>query len=106
MLLSFVDTKAAQLCFYLRGFWKNNIPHSELDLFFWDTMEEWSLVNYDMDQPYTQRERVFWHALHQLHFWTEEKLKFDPFLVEELTSCLAFLEGKGHCPLDCAGIRP
>ncbi len=106
MLLSFVDAKANQLCFYLRGFWQSIIPHSELDIFFWDTLEEWSLVNYDLDQPYTERERVFWHTLNQLHFWTEEKLKSDPLLIEELDRCLAFLEGKGICPLDCAGVRP
>lgn len=106
MLNSFVDTKAAQLCFYLRGFWQEEIPHTELEIFFWDTMEEWSLVDYQQDQPYTPKERVFWHVLHQLHYWSEEKLRHDPTMVNELSNCLVFLEGKGVCPLDCVGIRP
>ncbi|WP_416351162.1 hypothetical protein [Alteromonas sp. 14N.309.X.WAT.G.H12] len=106
MLISFVDTKAAQLCFFLRGFWQESVPYSELDIFFWDTLEEWSQINYTFDQPYTSKERVFWHVLHQLHYWSEGKLKHDPSLITELTTCLTFLEGGGVYPSDCVGIRP
>ena len=88
----FVNKKAKQLCFYLRAFWHGELPIEEVELFFW--------------QPYTPKERVFWHLLHQVHYWPEDKLAHDTYLIEELTNCVLFLEGKGHCPFDCVGIRP
>lgn len=102
----FIKHKAQQLCFYLRAFWEGELPFSELELFFWDTLEEWAQVEYSLEHPYSQRERVFWHLLHQTHYWPEEKLKYDNYLVEELTNCTLYLEGKGFCPFDCIGIRP
>jgi hypothetical protein len=103
---NFVDNKAKQLCFYLRAFWQGELPIEEIELFFWDSMEEWGQVECTLTQPYTQKERVFWHLLHQVHYWNEDKLTKDQFLVDELTNCVNFLEGLGHCPLDCVGIRP
>lgn len=103
---SFINDKARQLCFYLRAFWQGDIAHSELELFFWDTLEEWGQVRYSLEQPYSQKERVFWHLLHQIHFWSEDKLMYDNYLVEELANCMLFLEGSGFCPIDCIGIRP
>lgn len=102
----FIEDKAKQLCYYLRTFWQQELPYQELDLFFWDTMEEWSQVHYDITQPYSSAERVFWHLLHQIHYWPEEKLLHDTYLVEELANCIHYLEGKGFCPFDCIGIRP
>jgi hypothetical protein len=102
----FVDNKAKQLCFYLRAFWQDELPIEELELFFWDSMEEWGQIEFTLTQPYTQKERVFWHLLHQVHYWNEDKLRQDRFLVDELTNCVNFLEGLGHCPLDCVGVRP
>lgn len=102
----FIDHKARQLSFYLRGYWNNQIPYRELDLFFWDTLEEWVLVQDRETVPYSPKEKVFWHVLHQMHFWEDSKLRSDPFLRGELNTCLEFLEGEGFCPLDCIGIRP
>lgn len=105
-VLSFVEKKAKQLCYYLRAFWRGELPHAELDLFFWDTMEEWGLLEPAIDANYSQRERVFWHLLHQVHFWPEEDLRQNLLLKEELHDCLYYLEGTGVCPQDCVGIRP
>ena len=102
---SFIDQKAKQLSYYVNAFWRREIPHNELQLFFWDTLEEWTQVN-DRSQPYSQKERVFWHVLHQLHYWPESKLASDRFLRDELYSCLQYLDGRGLCPFDCIGIRP
>lgn len=102
----FVDAKSKQLCFYLNAFWNGGLPVEELELFFWDCMEEWGQVNCTLTQPYTQKERVFWHVLHQIHYWNEEKLKDDTILVDELRTCVKFLEDAGTCPIDCVGIRP
>lgn len=103
---AFINQKARQLCYYLRAFWQGDLPFQELELFFWDTMEEWGQVSYRLNQPYSQKERVFWHLLHQMHFWHEDKLMYDNYLVEELANCMLYLEGKGLCPFDCVGIRP
>ncbi len=106
MLVPFIESKARQLCFYLRAFWQGELPHSELELFFWDTMEEWGQVRNATKSPYSQRERVFWHLLHQIHYWPEEQLERDLYLKQELDNCVNFLDGKGFCPFDCVGIRP
>ena len=103
---TFINNKAKQITYYIRGFWEETIPYRELDLFFWDTMEEWSQVERTEDEPYSQKERVFWHLLHQLHYWPEQKLMRDPYLRGELSTCLDYLEGEGRYPLDCIGIRP
>lgn len=103
---SFIDNKANQIPYFVRGFWERRIPYSEVDLYFWDTLEEWSQVNRREEEPYSQKERVFWHLLHQLHYWPEQKLLKDPYLISELSACLDYLEGEGQYPLDCIGIRP
>jgi len=103
---SFINTKAAQLAYYVRAFWDNRIPYSEVNLYFWDIMEEWVQLGTNTHEPGSQKERVFWHLLHQLHFWPEKKLKFDPFLRSELLTCVEYLEGAKVLPLDCIGIRP
>lgn len=56
----------------------------------WDSMEEWGQIEYTFTQPYTPKERVFWHLLHQVHYWPEDKLAHDTYLIEELTNCVLF----------------
>ena len=102
----FIDAKSSQLTYFLRAFWNESIPYSEINLFFWDTLEEWIQVRPDDEVPYTQKERVFWHLLHQLHYWPEHKVKSDTYLRGELNTCLEYLEGGDEYPLDCVGIRP
>ena len=105
---SFVQRKSQQLAFYVKGFLQATIPYSELDLFFWDTMEEWAQIKSGKQQPYERTEQVFWHVLHQIHYWPAKNLKQDSFLRQELEMCVNFLEGdhKYPLPLDCIGIRP
>ncbi|MGJ8679383.1 hypothetical protein [Paraglaciecola sp.] len=104
----FVKRKSQQLAFYVRGFLQKKIAYSELDLFFWDTMEEWAQVKSGKQQPYERTEQVFWHVLHQVHYWPKNTLQEDLVLREELEICLNFLEGEEQypLPLDCIGIRP
>lgn len=103
---SFINSKAPQLAYYVRAFWNQRIPYSEVDLYFWDTMEEWSQVETTSHEPSSQRERVFWHLLHQLHFWSESKLLSDEYLRSELLTCIEYLEGAQQIPFDCIGVRP
>ena len=104
----FISCKSTQLAFFIRAFLSERIHYSELDLYFWDTMEEWSQIKNDQQIPCGQREIVFWHLLHQVHYWPAQTLLTDKYLREELNTCLDYLEcdEKYPMPLDCIGIRP
>lgn len=104
----FVQNKSKQLAYYVRHFLQLKMPYSELDLFFWDTMEEWAHVEKGKHLPYEKTEQVFWHVLHQIHYWPALTLIEDPYLRGELETCLDCLESGGNypLPLDCIGIRP
>ena len=105
---AFIEQKYQALLYFIRGVYAGDIPHEELALFCWDILEEW--VHYASHtvkkEPYSLRERAFWHLLHQLHFWSSDKLLNDPFLRSEITTCIDCLEHKIHEPLDFVGIRP
>ena len=105
---NFVEHKSKQLAYFVRSFLQEKIPYSELDLFFWDTMEEWNQVEKGKNLPYEKTEQVFWHVLHQVHYWPQDTLLKDPYLRGELETCLDCLESEGNypLPLDCIGIRP
>jgi hypothetical protein len=104
----FVQSKSTQLAYYVRSFLQHKIPYSELDLFFWDTLEEWSQIKKGKHLPYEKTEQVFWYVLHQIHYWPARTLVEDPYLRGELETCLDCLESEGNypLPLDCIGIRP
>jgi hypothetical protein len=104
--MTFVDNKARQLAFYTKAYFSHQIPYSEVDLYLWDTLEEWAHVSIKKEEPYTTKERVFWHLLHQISFWSENMLENDKYLRGELTNCSNYLEGAGRFPIDCVGIRP
>jgi hypothetical protein len=104
----FLNIKTLQLAYFLRAFWNKRILYQELDLYFWDTMEEWSQVNQGKNQPCSQQERVFWYVLHQLHFWSEHNLQNDPVLRSDLDLCVTYLECQKKYPFspDYVGARP
>lgn len=102
----FIDTKAMQLAFYIKAYFSHQIPYSEVDLYLWDTLEEWAHSSIKREDPYTTKERVFWHLLHQISFWSENMLENDNTLRHELINCINYLEGAGQYPVDCIGIRP
>jgi hypothetical protein len=104
--IMFVNNKAGQLAFYIKAYFSHKISYSEVDLYLWDTLEEWADVCIKKEEPYTTRERVFWHLLHQVSFWSESMLENDKYLRGELTNCINYLEGEGQYPIDCIGIRP
>ncbi len=104
----FVNSKQKSLLFFARGYFSKTIPHQELHLFCWDIIEEW--VHYAShsvkSEPYSLQERAFWHLVHQLHFWNDEKLMTDQYLKTEIDTCMDCLDNKIHEPLDFIGIRP
>ena len=106
LVQQFIDHKAEQLAFYMRSYWQNELPYQELECFLWDTFEEWSQLNNQSMQPYSHKERVFWHVLHQAHFWEEPIIKHDIYVKTQLSTCVMYLEGNGLCPIDVIGMRP
>ena len=104
----FINTKSSQLAFFIRAFLNRRISYSEVALYFWDTMEEWSQLRTGNHLPCGHREIVFWHLLHQVHYWPEQTLLNDLYLRGQLNACLDYLESERPypLPLDCIGIRP
>ncbi|MFC3094294.1 hypothetical protein DRW07_14595 [Alteromonas sediminis] len=103
---AFIERKARQLAYYIKAFWRGDLPYREVNLFFWDTLEEWINMSNRNATPISSQERVFWHLMHQIHFWPQDTLLSDAVLKEELNRCVNFLENGGFCPFDCVGIRP
>ena len=107
-LYQFVEQKSRQLAYFVQGYLDFKINYRELDLFFWDTMEEWAQIKQNKNQPYSHQEKVFWHLMHQIHFWPQHSLLHDTYLRGELNTCVEFLLGFTDFPfpIDCIGIRP
>ena len=106
MLELFIDQKSQQLIYFVSRFLRGQIPHQELHLFIWDTLEEWAQLQISHHTPANFREQVFWHVLYQLEYWSEQELLRDKILRKKLHNCLGYLRGKVCLPLDCVGVRP
>lgn len=106
MTKNFIDEKSRQLVFYASRFLRGQLPHNELHLFIWDTLEEWAALSNRPLSPPAYQERVFWHLLHQLEYWPEQQLLHNKKLKRNLQLCLGFLAGKGLRPQNCVGLRP
>ncbi|HBN87790.1 MAG: hypothetical protein ACI832_000418 [Rheinheimera aquimaris] len=102
----FIEQKSQQLIFYISRYLRGRLPHSELHLFVWDTLEEWAHFNHTVHLPYTNRERVFWHLIHQLECWPDATLRESKTLRRNIQDCICYLKGRGIAPLDCVGVRP
>lgn len=103
---SFIEQKSQQLIFYVSRYLRGRLPHSELHLFVWDTLEEWAQLNTEVQLPYCHYERVFWHLIHQLEYWPDKTLRENKKLRRNIQDCMCFLKGRGIAPVDCVGVRP
>lgn len=106
MLDRFIEHKAKQLTFYTSHFLRGILPHSELHMFVWDTLEEWTQFKFSTHTPQSDREQVFWHLINELEFWPETSLQHNQNLRRNIEQCLYYLNGYGKCPHGCVGIRP
>ncbi|MBC3766258.1 hypothetical protein H8B19_10225 [Neptunicella marina] len=106
IIRNFINDRAGQLAYYVRAFWDFRIPYSELELYFWDVLEEWLNIDSNPSSPYSNKERVFWFVLHQTQDCKASELLSNPEIRAELEVCLASLEGNCPVPLDYVGIRP
>ncbi|WP_371378289.1 hypothetical protein [Thalassotalea aquiviva] len=103
---NFVNEKISQLIFFLTALLRNAVHPTEVELFIWDTLEEWAQLNVTDEMPSSARERVFWHLIHELKLASLNNIDNDANLVNEIENCLLFLIGKGHHPIHCVGWRP
>lgn len=101
----FIDTKAFQLSNYADAMVTGVIPESEVIMYCWDTIEEWSQIR-SSNSNMTSMEHVFWHLLHQITFWQPMEIRNSPELRSEVDSCIDFLRGNGLCPEFISGVRP
>ena len=102
---SFVRSKSFQLSNYAQAWIEERIPESELSLYCWDTLEEWSQVK-PIDFEMTPQESVFWDLLHLIVYWNLSEVKACPNLFLRLEACIKYLSGKGQYPAFCSGVRP
>lgn len=101
----FIEKKAQQLSYYANAFVWGSLPSQEVDLYCWDTLEEWSQVAAN-DGYMSPKESAFWYLLHQLVCNNQKEIKSCPKLRSELDVCIDFLQGEGQFPEFCSGIRP
>ena len=102
---NFIDAKAFQLSNYADALVAGAIPPTEVDLYCWDTIEEWYQVR-AFSSTMTPTESAFWYLLHQITFWNPKEIRTCPVLKSEVDSCIDFLRGDGHYPDFIAGVRP
>lgn len=90
----------------MQAYWHEDLPYQEIENFMWDTLEEWTQVDYKHGELYSHKERVFWHLFHQTQYVSSKALKHDDLLKAEITFCMEYLQNNLACPLDVVGMRP
>ena len=101
----FINKKAFQLSNYADALLAGIIPSTDVDLYCWDTIEEWSQLK-SSSFKVSNTESVFWYLLHQITFWNPKEIRTSPSLKSEVDSCIDFLRGDGVYPDFCSGVRP
>ncbi|ABM26167.1 MULTISPECIES: hypothetical protein [Shewanella] len=101
----FIDNKAPQLAVYGKAFLSDELEFHEVQLYLWDTLEEWQLLNPTGDAQ-TETEKVFWHLLHSFNTWPGSTLRGNQYLRKQIHDCCNFLSLGGRMPNGCIGIRP
>ena len=101
----FIDDKAPQLAFYGKAFLSNQLDFNEIQLYLWDTLEEWQMYDHQGDAQ-TDMERVFWHLLHAFDRWPSWAIRGNQFLRQQVDDCCDYLSIGGQIPQGCIGIRP
>jgi hypothetical protein len=101
----FIDNKAPQLGQFGKAFLNNQLDFNEIQLYLWDTLEEWQQLNPQGDAQ-SDIEKVFWHLIHAFDKWPDWTIRGNQFLRQQITDCCDFLTLEGPCPTGCHGNRP
>ncbi|MCU8068635.1 hypothetical protein [Shewanella sp. SM32] len=101
----FIDNKAHQLAFYGKAFLSEELDFHEVQLYLWDTLEEWQQLN-STGEAQTETEKVFWHLLHSFNRWPDCVIRGNQYLRKQVNDCCDYLSLGGRVPQGCIGIRP
>lgn len=101
----FIDIKAPQLAYYGKAFLTDQLDFNEIQLYLWDTLEEWQQICPQGDAQ-TDMEKVFWHLLHDFDKWPDWVIRGNRYLRQQIMDCCDYLSGNGHFPEGCIGVRP
>ena len=103
---TFVDDKSQQLAHYVEAFLCQQLDDSELELFVWETLEEWGKYRHPEDEFSTETETIFWHLMFLLQRWPLAKLRGHRYLRRQMKDCSQFLLGRAKAPRLALGLRP
>ncbi|MCH1929307.1 hypothetical protein L9G16_03865 [Shewanella sp. A25] len=101
----FIDNKAPQLAMYGKAFLSNELEFHEVQLYLWDTLEEWQLL-IPQSEAQSETEKVFWHLLNSFSKWPDWMIRGNQYLRKQIHDCCDFLSIGGQMPAGCIGIRP
>jgi len=101
----FIDNKAPQLAIYGKAFLSNTLDFKEVQLYLWDTLEEWQQLA-PSDEALSETEKVFWHLLYSFNQWPDWMIRGNQYLRQQLDDCCNFLSMGGKVPSGCIGLRP
>ncbi|WP_133408073.1 hypothetical protein [Parashewanella tropica] len=101
----FIDEKAPQLAHYGKAFLSQQIDYNEVQLYLWDTLEEWQRLEV-LGDTQTDTETVFWHLLHSFSKWPAWAIRGNHVLRQQISDCCDFLVGDGAVPQGIVGARP
>ncbi len=104
-VIEFIDNKAPQLALYGKAFLSNELDFHEVQLYLWDTLEEWQLLA-PTSEAQTETEKVFWHLLHSFSKWPDWMIRGNQYLRKQIHDCCDFLSLGGQMPANCIGLRP
>lgn len=101
----FIDNKAPQLALYGKAFLNNELDYQEIQLYLWDTLEEWQQLPNPTTWP-SDTETVFWHLLHTFNKWPDYVIRGNQYLSKQIHDCCEYLSLGGKIPNGCIGVRP
>jgi len=102
---AFIDSKAPQLAQYGRAFLSDQLEYREIQLYLWDTLEEWQQLN-PQGEAQSDVERVFWYLMHSFDRWPDWVIRGNQFLRRQIQDCCEYLSIGGQLPSGCHGVRP
>jgi hypothetical protein len=101
----FIDEKAPQLAFYGKAFLNDQLDFAEIQLYLWDTLEEWQQIQ-PQGEAQTDMEKVFWHLLHSFDKWPDWVIRGNQYVRKQILDCCDYLSFEGQLPEGCYGLRP
>ncbi|MCE9677955.1 hypothetical protein LZP69_01940 [Shewanella sp. AS1] len=105
----FIDNKASQLALYGKAFLNDQVEFHEIQLYLWDTLEEWQAFTHLGDaqnDTESEVEKVFWHLLQAFDRWPDWVIRGNQFLRKQIDDCCDYLSIGGPYPACCNGCRP